>query len=203
VHTFRNFKRSCITLYAKPWEHPSAVALQSISILLLVWVNSSTCCTASAQSQQGDLVGHHLQLWMSLREAVNHFMWQTLPTINKRHFFMNILCIESFCPGRNAQKTLLFSRTLLKHGRHFYYWNQALNMHMLPRLTWSWAVLLPSDVHRKPVTAVLLPFMTYLLTLPHSKSLLKSWNLSLSGTYSFPFLEVLLKFKCFGVVSFL
>jgi hypothetical protein len=40
---------------------------------------------------------------------------------------------------------------------------------LLPRLSWSWTVLLPSDTHRKPltfITAVLLPFVTYLLTLP-------------------------------------
>jgi hypothetical protein len=40
---------------------------------------------------------------------------------------------------------------------------------LLPRLSWSWTVLLPSDTHRKhitSITAVLLPFVTYLLTLP-------------------------------------
>jgi hypothetical protein len=42
---------------------------------------------------------------------------------------------------------------------------------LLPRLSWSWNVLLPSDTYRKritPITAVLLPFVTYLLTLPHN-----------------------------------
>jgi hypothetical protein len=36
-------------------------------------------------------------------------------------------------------------------------------------MSWSWTVVLPSDTHRKHVisiTAVLLPFVTYLLTLP-------------------------------------
>jgi hypothetical protein len=40
---------------------------------------------------------------------------------------------------------------------------------LLPRLSWSWTVLLPSDTHRKyitSITAVLLPFVTYLLILP-------------------------------------
>jgi hypothetical protein len=39
---------------------------------------------------------------------------------------------------------------------------------LLHRLSWSWTVLLPSDTHRKPITsitAVLLPFVTHLLTL--------------------------------------
>jgi hypothetical protein len=43
------------------------------------------------------------------------------------------------------------------------------HVRLLPRLSWNWTVLLPSDTHRKLVTsntAVLLPFMTYLLTLP-------------------------------------
>jgi hypothetical protein len=30
--------------------------------------------------------------------VVNCFTWQTFPIINRKHFFMNILCIESFCP---------------------------------------------------------------------------------------------------------
>jgi hypothetical protein len=40
---------------------------------------------------------------------------------------------------------------------------------LLPRLSWSWTVLLPSGTHRehiKSITAVLLPFVTCLLTLP-------------------------------------
>jgi hypothetical protein len=40
---------------------------------------------------------------------------------------------------------------------------------LLPRLSWRWTVLLPCDTHTKHVTyitVVLLPFVTYLLTLP-------------------------------------
>jgi hypothetical protein len=43
------------------------------------------------------------------------------------------------------------------------------HVRLLPRLSWSRTVLLPSDAHWKPITsstAVLLPFVTYLLTLP-------------------------------------
>jgi hypothetical protein len=42
----------------------------------------------------------------------------------------------------------------------------------LPRLSWSWTLLLPSDTDRKyitSITAVLLPFVTYLLTLPRTR----------------------------------
>jgi hypothetical protein len=62
--------------------------------------------------------------------VVNIFTWQTFPTINRKHFFMNILCIESFCSQETHNRTLLFSNPLLKHSRHFDYWNQPLNLHM-------------------------------------------------------------------------
>jgi hypothetical protein len=41
--------------------------------------------------------------------------------------------------------------------------------HLLLRLPWRWTMLLPSDTQRQPIisaTAVLLSFVTYLLTLP-------------------------------------
>jgi hypothetical protein len=49
---------------------------------------------------------------------------------------------------------------------------------LLPRLPWSLTVLQPSDTCRKPNTSiksVLLPFLTYLLTLPRIKFLEISW----------------------------
>jgi hypothetical protein len=68
----------------------------------------------------------------SLREilysVVNRFTRQTLPTVNRKHFFMNILCIESFCSQNTHNWTLLFGSTLLKHDRRFDYWNQPLNI---------------------------------------------------------------------------
>jgi hypothetical protein len=63
AHTFRNFKCSCIMLYAKAWEHPSIVA--TLSIVIPVSSNQlfhplHTCfCRIS---QQGDLVEHHQRL---------------------------------------------------------------------------------------------------------------------------------------------
>jgi hypothetical protein len=67
-----------------------------------------------------------------LDQVVNRFEPQTFPTVNRKHFFMNRLCIESFCLQKTKHnKTLLFGSTLLKHGRHFDYWNQPLNMSML------------------------------------------------------------------------
>jgi hypothetical protein len=70
----------------------------------------------------------------SLREfldpVVNRFTRQTLPTANRKHLVMNIPCIESFCPQKTHNRTLLFGGTLHKHGRHFDYWNQPLNLRM-------------------------------------------------------------------------
>jgi hypothetical protein len=43
---------------------------------------------------------------------------------------MNILCTESFVHKKTYNRTLLFCSTPLKHGRHFDYRNQPLNMRM-------------------------------------------------------------------------
>jgi hypothetical protein len=67
---------------------------------------------------------------MFLDLVVNSFTRQTLPTVNRKHFLMNILCIESLCPQETHNRTLLFCSTLLKHGRHFDYSKQPLNICM-------------------------------------------------------------------------
>jgi hypothetical protein len=62
---------------------------------------------------------------------------------------------------------MIFGSTPLKPGQHSDFRNQALNM----RMRVCWTVLLPTDTHRKPITsitAVLLPFVACLLTLPRS-----------------------------------
>jgi hypothetical protein len=93
---------------------------------------------------------------------------------------MNIPCIESLCPQETHNRTLLFGCTLLKHGRQFWLLKPASehgHARLLLRLSWSWTVLLPSDTHRKPITyntTVLLPFVTYLLTLPRMCSFVYS-----------------------------
>jgi hypothetical protein len=107
-----------------------------------------------------------------LDSVVNRFTRQTLPTVNRKHFFTNILCTESSCPQKKTHNRILlfgiiFSSTvairLLKPA------SEHEHARLLPRLSLSWTVLLPSDTHRKPImliTAVLLPLVTYLLTLP-------------------------------------
>jgi hypothetical protein len=62
--------------------------------------------------------------------VVNHFAWQTLPTVSRKHFFMNVPCIESFCPQKTPNRTLFFGSFLHELGCHFDYRNQPLNMRM-------------------------------------------------------------------------
>jgi hypothetical protein len=50
--------------------------------------------------------------------------------VNRKKLFMNILCIESFCPQKVRKRTLIFGSTLHKHGRHVDCWNKPLNMRM-------------------------------------------------------------------------
>jgi hypothetical protein len=64
------------------------------------------------------------------RPVVNRFRRQTFPTVNRKHFFMNIFCTELFWLQITHNRTLLFVSTLLKYGRHFDYWNQSMNMRM-------------------------------------------------------------------------
>jgi hypothetical protein len=150
-------------LYAKPWEHCSAVVhcLSSFSSHLESTLPPAVQLLLS-KSQQVALVGHHLRLSNVAKKVSRpsyetlHVTRQTLPTVNRKHFFMNILRIDSFYL-KTHNRTPLFGSTH-KHGRHFDYWNQ--HARLLPRLSWIWTVLLPSDTHIKPiasVTAVLLP----------------------------------------------
>jgi hypothetical protein len=75
----------------------------------------------------------HFRIWLgiiydfltSLREfldpLVNCFTRQTLPTVNRKHFFTSILCAESFYPTKKYNRTLLFGCSRLRHGRHIDY----------------------------------------------------------------------------------
>jgi hypothetical protein len=103
------------------------------------------------------------QLWTTLRTNTSH---RKKGKISLWIFF----ALSHFSHWKTHNRTLLFGNTLHKYGHYFDHWNQPLYMahaRLLPRLSWSWTVLLPSDTDRKPITsitAVLLPFVTYLLT---------------------------------------
>jgi hypothetical protein len=102
----------------------------------------------------------------------NHFTRQTLPTVNSKHLI--VLCIDSFPPPKKLT-TILCSSVVHPSSTCAIFTTEKAFEHgharLLPRLSWSWTVLLPSDTHRKPITsitAVLLPFVTYLLILPRT-----------------------------------
>jgi hypothetical protein len=63
-----------------------------------------------------------------LPPRLNRFTWWTLPTINRKPFFMNILSTESFCPQKTHNRMPIFSSTSLTYDRHFDYWNQSVSM---------------------------------------------------------------------------
>jgi hypothetical protein len=71
-------------------------------------------------------VSAYLSSAKHLPQRWNYFSWQTLPTTNRKHFFMNILYTESFCLRKTQNRTLPLGSMLLEHGHQFYYWNQPL-----------------------------------------------------------------------------
>jgi hypothetical protein len=93
--------------------------------------------------------------------AVNRFRWKTL-------------CIEPFCPQQNAQQNAAIRQPTPQPRSPLWLLKPAsehAHARLLPSLSWSWTVLLPSDTHRKTITsiaAVLLPRLTCLLTLPRT-----------------------------------
>jgi hypothetical protein len=88
-------------------------------------------CLSHFRTWSGIMCVFRTSLRQFIDSIVNRFTRQTLPTVNRKHFFINTLCIESFCPQKKTHnRTLLLGGTLLKHGHHFNYWNQPLNIRM-------------------------------------------------------------------------
>jgi hypothetical protein len=79
------------------------------------------------QHRSGIICDFRMPLREFLDPVVKRFTQQTLPIVNRKHFFINILWIESFCLQKTHNRTLLFGSVHLKHGRHFDYWNQSMN----------------------------------------------------------------------------
>jgi hypothetical protein len=108
--------------------------------------------------------------WQCNDPVVKRYRPPELPTVNRKHFFLNIICIESFCP-QNAQQHVAL-RYYAPQARPPCWLLKPTSEHeharLLPRRSWNWTVLLPSGTHRKPITsitAVLLPSVTCLLAL--------------------------------------
>jgi hypothetical protein len=104
------------------YTYPNALAVrrnaQDRSVLTVVSATSAT---------PFQLLRHQRNV---RRPVVNRFTWQTLPIVNRKHFFMSILCIESFCPQKTHSRTMLFGSIPLKHCPYSDYWNQPLNVRM-------------------------------------------------------------------------
>jgi hypothetical protein len=86
-----------------------------------------------------------------LDSVLNRFTRQTLPPVNRKYFFMNILCIESFLSTEIAQQNASF-RYCTPQARSSFWLLKPASEHaharLLPRLSCNWAVLLPSDTHK-------------------------------------------------------
>jgi hypothetical protein len=102
--------------------------------------------------------------------VVNSFTRQTLLTVNRKHAFMNIIC--SFAHKERTTESCSLLRVVYSSDTTILIIETSLWACAWASATYSWTVLLPSDTHRKPITsitAVLVTFVAYLLTLPRSK----------------------------------
>jgi hypothetical protein len=125
VHTFWNFKWLCIMVYDEPW----ITLVQLLHCLLLSSCQLSTLQPAAqlllSQSQEGYLVRHHL--WLS--NVLERLSWASC----------ELLCVTN--PSHHKQKAFLYEYPL--------HWVLLLTKKkrtcLLPRLSWSWTLLLPGD----------------------------------------------------------
>jgi hypothetical protein len=91
-----------------------------------------------------------------------------------------------FEPGRNICFSTYPPTTLVHLSHRFLspFWllkraSEHVHALLLPRLSWSWTVLLHSDTHIKPITSitvVLLPVVTNILTLPRTLCITLHYN---------------------------
>jgi hypothetical protein len=83
---------------------------------------------------------------MFLSPVVNCVRWLTLPTTHRKYLWRTFACL--FAHKKKKKKK--------KHTQENY-WYQPPNMHMricYLRVLWSWTVLLPRDMHRKPIMSI-------------------------------------------------
>jgi hypothetical protein len=110
----------------------------------------------------------------SIDPVMNRFTWQTHPTVERKSFFMNILCIESIFPEEYTHNWKLLFGSISATTVAIFTTETSLwicSWAYAIRMLWIWTVLLPSGTCRKPITfitAVSLPFVAYLLTLPRN-----------------------------------
>jgi hypothetical protein len=193
-------------LYASPWELPSAVATLYIIILLSAGISTSTRCTVASVAMS---TGRPDRTSSATFERLSeNFETQLRTALRDKHFppqegnnsLWIFFVLNSFTHKETHNRTLLFGSITLKDGRHFDYWKASEHAHtlLIPRVSWSWTLLLTSDTHRKPITsitAVLFLFVTYLLTLPYiylfemavfNQTYVKQLNKFFYGTHACP-----------------
>jgi hypothetical protein len=72
---------------------------------------SFDCCLGYFRTWSGIICDFQTSLREFVEPVVNCFMRQTLPTANRKHMCMNILCTESICPQKKCSRALLFGCT--------------------------------------------------------------------------------------------
>jgi hypothetical protein len=89
------------------------LSLSSFSLnQLFHLLHSCFCCNLNRATWSGIICDFRMSLREFLHLDVNRFTRQTLPTVNRTRFFMNILCTESFRPQKKRHnRTLLFEHT--------------------------------------------------------------------------------------------
>jgi hypothetical protein len=75
---------------------------------------------------------------------------------------MNILRNESFCPQKKMHNRTLLFGSILKNGR-LKPASEHEHARLQRELSWSWIVLLPSDIHRKPIPLQMFYFHLWLI----------------------------------------
>jgi hypothetical protein len=165
---------------AKPWWHYSAVATLSIVIFLSAWINLSTHYAVVSVSVPTERPGR-------VSPASIERPWENLwLSMTHKHFPSytgNISTWISFALNPSSHKKDTQQNSEYTHETRSPFWllkpaSDHAHARLLPRLSWSWTVLLPSDTLTNPVKsirAVLLAFMTYLLTL-HRNSWQHNWS---------------------------
>jgi hypothetical protein len=107
----RSHSRVRVPLDSRPYFTVSDTLVQLLPCLSFSLMSARINFSLAAQlllsqSQQSDLGRHHLRLSNVLERilnlVVNRFTRQTLHTVNRKHLFVNILCVKSFCPQKRT-----------------------------------------------------------------------------------------------------
>jgi hypothetical protein len=67
------------------------------------------CCLSHFRTWSGIICDFRTSLREFLDPVVNRFTGQTLPAVNRKYFFMNFICSESFCPQKKRSTKRCFS----------------------------------------------------------------------------------------------